>query len=78
MGFRLLHAVQPVLQYRETQLQRRDLGILIRFTCIRGERAQDSLAGDPTAPPYLMDIVIANALGAVCALRRWWAGLGDA
>ena len=38
-------------------------GLLIRFTCIRGARAQDSLAGDPTAPPYIMGTLITNVGG---------------
>jgi hypothetical protein len=35
----------------------------IRFSCVRGERARDSLAGDVNAAPYLMTLTITNAQG---------------
>lgn len=40
-------------------------GVSIRFSCVRGERARDSLAGDPNAAPYMMALSIMNAQGDV-------------
>jgi hypothetical protein len=38
-------------------------GVSVRFSCIRGERARDSLAGDPNAAPYMMALSITNVHG---------------
>jgi hypothetical protein len=40
-------------------------GVSIRFSCVREERARDSLAGDPNAAPYMMVLNIMNARGDV-------------
>jgi hypothetical protein len=40
-------------------------GVSIRFSCVRKERARDSLAGDPNAAPYMMALSITNAQGAL-------------
>jgi hypothetical protein len=37
--------------------------VSVRFSCIRGERARDSLAGDPNAAPYMMALSITNVHG---------------
>ncbi|HYJ10395.1 MAG TPA: hypothetical protein VEX18_15330 [Polyangiaceae bacterium] len=40
-------------------------GVRIRFSCVREERARDSLAGEPNAAPYMMALSIMNAQGDV-------------
>lgn len=38
-------------------------GVVLRFMALRRERAQDSLAGDPSAEPYIVSVTIENGRG---------------